>query len=313
KITKDRLERFEQAVKKYRSDRLGEKAFRKQRLPLGVYYQKPETSWMVRIPLRGGRITGENIRYLAGKARRYEGRVHLTTRQNIQLHCVPLNEVPKLLWELYERGIITYGASGDGIRSIKLPALNGVREGTKELYSLLWKLEDYFLRHPLNMKLPRKFKITVTDSASEQVNLRGEDLGIQFIHEDISNGERWYRVYAGGGLGAIPQRSCQLVDEVEESDLPVLVESVVRFFHVRGNRDNRNRARLKFLLSELGEETFKQRILEKYDELGKENGDEIREQFNQGRKVPAPLTRIPPCLGRNLATHPQSEEGTIIP
>lgn len=264
-----------------------DKDFKPFRLVHGVYGQRQGgENQMVRIKLKYGKVTPHQMRVLADASERYSNGIsHITTRQAIQYHYVPLDRTPALLRELEEAGLTTREACGNAVRAVCGSPNAGTR--TDEPFAIEPYAEaifQHFLRGPRSANLPRKFKIALSGSDADplqQVNI--QDVGITAI---VKDGKQGFRVVAGAGLGSMPVAPCLIAEFLPKEELVPLCDAVVRVHHKHGDRQNRAKARLKFVLKAKGDEGFRALIAE---ELANVRADGIT-----GRALPDALPAANP-------------------
>lgn len=236
-------------------------AFTGFRLKQGVYGQRQADVQMIRVKLPFGGVTSNQLDAFADVAEQYAplGKGHITTRQNIQFHHIPLLEAAKVIRVLGAQGLSTREACGNTVRNVVSDPFAGVCEG--ELFDptpYVGALVRYFVRNQLTQLLPRKFKIAFT-STEQDVAVTGiHDLG--FLPQ-MRNGQRGFRVQTGGGTATLPRVSHTLYDFVPLHEYLKVTEAVLRIFNRQDDlRANRARARLKFLLNRIGIEAFRQLV-----------------------------------------------------
>jgi sulfite reductase (NADPH) hemoprotein beta-component len=233
------------------------------RVRFGVYGQRQPGVQMVRIKIPGGRLPVAWLRTLAAVNRDFaEGASHITTRQDVQIYSVPLDRTPDLLETLYSQGITTREACGNTIRNLTACALAGAcpRE-LVDAGKVADQLARAWLRQPLVQHMPRKIKITVSGCATDCGHTAIHDLG--FI-ATVRDGVPGFRVLAGGGLGSQPRPAVEILDFAGESELPAVLEALVRLHQRYSDRRNRNAARLKFVVKRFGEDRFRQLFAEEF-------------------------------------------------
>jgi sulfite reductase beta subunit-like hemoprotein len=268
-----------------------DKVFRPFRLVHGVYGQRQGgENQMVRIKLKYGVVTPNQMRCLADTSEKYtNGISHITTRQAIQFHYIPLDDSPKLLRELEESGLTTREACGNAVRAVCGSPLAGTR--ADELFDVDPYAEhvfQHFLRGPLSASLPRKFKISfgTTDADPlQQTNI--QDIGITPV---VVDGKQGFRVVGAAGLGAMPVAPVVVRAFCEKQDLIPLCDALVRVHHKYGDRQNRAKARLKFVLRAKGEDGFRALVEEEYRNA---LADGIKGQVFADTLPPANPTAIP--------------------
>ena len=258
-IDPEELAQYREAVKGYLQGNLDEDRFQAIRLQQGVYGQRQEGVNMVRVKLPGGYVSAEQLSVVAGLLADYsrEDIVSVTTRQDLQLHSIPLADTPQVLEEMAAHGLTSREACGNTVRNITACPLAGVcpAEHT-DVQPVVDAVAARFLRHPLTQHLPRKFKISFSGCESDCAQGLFHDLAVVAVRRD---GKFGYKVLAAGGLGHKPRPAIVLEEFIEEQDLLPVTEAVLALHHRYSDRKRRARARLKFLLEKLGEEEFVQR------------------------------------------------------
>ncbi|HEY3805771.1 MAG TPA: nitrite/sulfite reductase [Kofleriaceae bacterium] len=245
----ERLEAFERGE-------LDADAWRSFRLLNGVYGQRQDGVMMIRAKLPGGIATPQQLRALADVAERHGGgKGHVTTRQNVQFHFVPMADVESALTTLAGAGITTKEACGNSVRNWTLCPFAGVAAGEPfDPTPYLDALARHLLRGPYSSTLPRKLKPSVggccgTDCSQAFIN----DLGFLARTRDGAIG---FQLIAGGGLSTL-RRSALVVEEfVPAGEILEAADAIVRVFHRIGNRHNRAKARLKWAIDKIGKDAF---------------------------------------------------------
>ncbi len=292
-----------------------DKEFKPFRLVHGVYGQRQGgENQMVRIKLKYGKVTPRQMRVLADTSEKYSNGIsHITTRQAIQYHYVQLDHTPALLRELEDCGLTTREACGNAVRAVCGSPNAGTR--SDEPFAIEPYAEaifQHFLRGPLSSSLPRKFKIALSGSDADplqQVNI--QDFGATAV---VKDGKQGFRVVAGAGLGSLPVAPCLIAEFAAKEDLLPLCEAAVRVHHKYGDRANRAKARLKFVLKARGEDGFRALIAE---ELANARRDGIAGRVLPDALPPANPTPVPAANGaegawRKLNTRPHREAGLAV-
>ncbi len=288
-------------VDRYRAGELSNDEFRPMRLSYGLYYQLDHTSHMQRIKIPGGMLTAAQMDCLNEVADRYgRGVAHVTTRQDIQIHWVPLAEVGTMYELLHESGITTRGACADSIRNVTACPHSGLlAEEPFDVGPYAQLINDYFLFHPLNLTLPRKFKIGISNCARDCAQAVINDIGL-YAHARRSGSEtvRGFAVQAAGGLGSQPSLAIGIREFVPVEDTLIVCEALVRLQHRAGERKNRSRARMKYLMKRLGPVQFGAALDEEIARIERSSGDRLRAETAEcvgqyrvapPRHAPAPL------------------------
>ena len=260
------IERFERAIAQYLAGEIDEDVFRVMRLNNGIYGQRQGgTNQMVRIKLPAGTITPEQMDLMGHIAETYSrGWGHITTRQNVQVHYVELTRVPALMRELAAVGLTSREACGDTVRNVMACHLAGAcPHEFLDVTPWAEAAYEHFVRNPLGQRLPRKFKINFSGCSTDCGQAMFNDVGVIAATRTLADGsiESGFRVYIAGGLGATPHAALALEEFTTREDLLPTIEAVLRVFDQTGNRDNKLRARLKWVVDQLGIDELRRRVL----------------------------------------------------
>ena len=287
------IEAFRALAEQYMAGTLTDDDFRGARLRRGVYGQRQPGVHMIRTKVPGGQLLASQMEALADVADEFaEGKGHLTTRQNLQYHFIPTARVADLLHRLADARLTTREACYNTVRNVTASPLAGLlADEVFDVRPYVRQVAFAFLHQSLTDNLPRKFKIAFSGSPSDDMALGIHDLGLRAV---IRDGERGFRVVAAGGLGPMPVES-QVLDEFLPVDqLVARTESVIRVFNEFGNRQNRNKARLKFVIKERGWAWFKERADAEFADILAKGGvpvpEEVPEGFGAYESTPTPLT-----------------------
>lgn len=239
-----------------------EEHFRKFRLSRGVYGQRQPGVQMIRIKLPYGRITADQLIRIADISDQYAtGNLHATTRQDIQLHFVKLADTPQLWADLEDAQITLREACGNTVRNVTGSAKAGVDPDEPfDITPYAFSIFDYLLRNPICQEMGRKFKIAL--SSSEKDNAYGYMHDVGLVPRVNEAGERGFKVMIGGGLGAQPYMAETAYEFLEEDKVIPFIEGCIRVFDRYGERSRRHKARMKFLLQDIGLEEFLRRVEE---------------------------------------------------
>ena len=251
------LEELDTYIKRHLAGDLDAATLKVRRVPFGCYEQRRDGSFMVRIRTTGGAHTPAQLQAMAVIAERYgSNSIHITTRQEFQIHDIKLENVVQSMRELLEFGLAARGGGGNTVRNILVSPDAGV--GLDEVFDpspYAFALTTRLIAEGDSWLLPRKFKISFSNSGADTGYARFNDVG--FIAQ-LRDGQRGFRVYVAGGLGTKPQVGHLLHEFIPADDTYVVTTAVKRLFDQHGNRKNRNAARLRFLWNSLGEERFRQ-------------------------------------------------------
>lgn len=264
----EEIETFEAEARRLVSGDVSSDLFRPFRLQYGIYGQRQAGVQMVRIKIPFGGLTSNQLRRVAELAERYATGVgHVTTRQDIQLHFVELQDVPAIMRGLAEVGLTTREACANTVRNVTACHLAGICRG--EVFDVTPYAKTvalHLLRNPLNQSLPRKFKIAFSGCQQDCALTPIHDIGL--LAAKRADGAVGFRMVAGGGLGSAPRLAQVLREFTPMDELIPSVEAVIRVFDTLGNRKNRTKARMKFVIEKLGFEEFKRRWEEAYVSMG---------------------------------------------
>ncbi|MEM6894515.1 MAG: HEPN domain-containing protein [Bacteroidota bacterium] len=255
-VEKDIIE-LEKKIRQFKGGEVDEEKFRSLRLARGVYGQRQPGVQMIRIKLPYGKVTSKQLLRISDVADEFStGRLHITTRQDIQIHYVDLERTPEL-WAQLERDAVTLReACGNTVRNVTASETAGIDlEEPFDVSPYAHAVFEYFLRNPIGQEMGRKFKVSF--SASDA------DTGLSYIHDlgfiaKIQNGQRGFKIMLGGGLGSQPRHADELYAFLPADKIIPLMEGVIRVFDRYGERKSRSKARMKFLLKTLGLDGFKE-------------------------------------------------------
>jgi sulfite reductase beta subunit-like hemoprotein len=260
------LEKFRVMVARYLAGDLDEDVFRVFRLNNGIYGQRQQGHHqMLRCKVPYGSLRPEQLEMFAYVADHYSrGWGHITTRQNVQFHFVQLEGVADALADLATVGLTTREACGDTVRNVTGCHLAGACP-----YEVLdispWAEATFrhFLHSPIAQRLPRKFKINFSGCATDCGQAMFNDVGVIAVSRPREDGtlEAGFRVFFAGGLGANPHAAQALEDFTPREELLPTIEAILRVFDHNGNRDNKLRARMKWLQDKLGLDELRRQIV----------------------------------------------------
>lgn len=253
-----RTEQFRDQVHRRLANELSEDEFKPLRLRNGLYLQLH--AYMLRVAIPYGLLSADQLRTLAGVARRYDrGYGHFTTRQNVQFNWIRLQDAPDILEALGAAGMHAVQTSGNCIRNITTDQFAGIAADEIE-DPRPWAeiVRQWSTNHPEFSFLPRKFKLAFTGSARDRAAMRVHDIGLKLVRG--AQGETGFEVWVGGGLGRTPMIAEMLRGFLPAEHLLSYLEAILRVYNIEGRRDNLYKARIKILVSALGIEKFRRLV-----------------------------------------------------
>ena len=247
---KDIIE-LEQKIKRFQNGEIEEDKFKLYRLTRGVYGQRQPGVQMIRIKLPYGKVTAAQLVKIADVSDKYAtGNLHLTTRQDIQLHYVKMTESPALWAELEEESVTLREACGNTVRNVTASADAGINpQEPFDISPYAHALTHYFLRNPICQDMGRKFKIAFASDEQDTAYTYFHDIG--FLPK-IEKDQKGFKVVIGGGLGAQAMVAQTAYEFLADDQIIPFAEALIRVFDRYGERANRNKARMKFLLKKMG-------------------------------------------------------------
>ncbi|AXT51220.1 HEPN domain-containing protein [Aquimarina sp. BL5] len=257
-VEKDIIE-LANKIEQFHKGTIDEEKFRSLRLARGVYGQRQEGVQMIRIKLPYGKVLSNQLRRICDVSDEYSrGRLHITTRQDIQIHYVDLNRTPELWAELERDDVTLREACGNTVRNVTASETAGI--DSKEPFDVspyADALFRFFLRNPICQEMGRKFKVSFSGTE--------EDTGLSYMHDlgfiaKIEDGVRGFKVMLAGGLGSQPRHADELYSFLPTDKIIPLMEGVLRIFDRHGERKSRAKARMKFLVKDIGVQAFKELV-----------------------------------------------------
>ncbi len=261
-VDHEELERYKEGVEAFLTNRIDADRFQSMRLQQGVYGQRQDGVNMIRVKVPGGKFTPAQLSAIADVVARYSQHdiAHVTTRQDIQIHYIPLKDTPAALLDLAAAGLTSREACNNTVRNVTDCPLSGVcpREHV-DITPYQNLAVTHFLRHPLTQHLPRKFKMSFSGCESDCAQGMIHDLGVVAVNRD---GKFGFKILAGGGLGHKQRQAITVEEFIEEKDLLACMEAIITLHNRYSNRKMRAKSRIKFLVDRFGAEGF----VEKYRE-----------------------------------------------
>ncbi|MDR3237793.1 MAG: nitrite/sulfite reductase, partial [Spirochaetia bacterium] len=269
-VKKD-LETFSAQCNDFNSGKIDSLLFKTFRVPFGIYEQREAGSYMVRVRPAAGILTPRQLSVLAGLAADYaQPRLHVTTRGGVQLHNIKPDDFLPVMEALHSAGLTGRGGGGNTVRNIVCDPYSGTAaDETFDVTPHVLALTNKMLEQKDSYSLPRKYKIAFSSSPADRALALFADLG--FIAK-VSDGRRGFRVFTAGGLGNQSKTARPFADFIPEDEIFLIAQSIKKVFDEKGNRRNKNAARLRFLAEELGFDVFEKLVHEKMHLLRSEGG-----------------------------------------
>ncbi len=262
RLVAERVEQFRDQVRRRLAGELTEEQFKPLRLTNGLYLQLH--AYMLRIAIPYGTLSSRQLRKLAEISRKYDrGYGHFTTRQNLQLHWIKLEQAPDAIAALAEVDMHSIQTSGNCVRNTTADHFAGAAADEIEDPRVWCEIvRQWSTLHPEFSFLPRKFKIAITGSPNDRAAVRVHDIGLRLLQND--EGEAGFEVIVGGGLGRTPMIGKTLREFLPKDELLAYLEATLRVYNRYGRRDNLFKARIKILVHEIGAEKIREEVEAEY-------------------------------------------------
>ncbi len=313
------LRRFQEQVERLKSGAISAAEFRAFRVPQGVYEQREGDTYMLRVRFPAGVLLPHQMRALAAVSRRYgNGILHLTTRQDIQVHRVLLDDLHPALVELYAAGLSTKGGGGNTVRNITgCPHAGVCTDEAFDVSPWVVGVTEFLLPDPMSFQLPRKYKIAFSGCPNDCAGATVNDLGFVARRR---NGSAGFAVHVGGGMGAASRVADPFDPFVPADEVHLVAEAVKRVFDQHGNRRNRHKARLRFLIEQIGLARFRELYEAELAALRKSNQAKLAPSERQADPCPSSLSsaatsqpggRFALWQERSVSPQKQAEYGVV--
>jgi sulfite reductase (ferredoxin) len=308
-VQKDIID-LERKIALFRDGKIDDERFRSLRLARGVYGQRQEGVQMIRIKLPFGKVTSEQLQRICKVSEEYStGRLHITTRQDIQIHYVSLDRTPQLWAELEKDDVTLREACGNTVRNITASETAGIDPDEPfDVSPYAHALFEFFLRNPVCQEMGRKFKMSFSSSDKDTALSYLHDLG--FIPK-VVNGEKGFKVMLGGGLGSQPHHAELLSEFIPANQIIPTTEGVLRIFDRFGERAKRLKARMKFLIKEIGREEFLRLVEEEKKALSHQVVEIDTSAFE--KLIPTPVLDAPKVVLDDVAAFETWKKANVIP
>ena len=243
-------------IQEFKDGKVDEEKFRSLRLARGVYGQRQPGVQMIRIKLPYGKVASNQLRRISDVSDEYSrGRLHITTRQDIQIHYVDLDRTPELWAELEKDNVTLREACGNVVRNVTASETAGFDVNEPfDVQPYAHAIFEEFLRNPICQEMGRKFKVSFSNT--------DEDTGLSYLHDigfiaKLENGVRGFKIMVAGGLGSQPRHAEALYEFLPSDEIIPLMNAILRVFDRHGERKSRAKARMKFLMGKIGLDAFR--------------------------------------------------------
>lgn len=262
----DDIEYFGSLIDEFTEGKIEPVKFKATRVPMGIYEQRKDGTFMVRIRCAGGYISPKQLKKVAEIAHKYKSELlHITTRQEIQIQNLELKDTLLILQNLKEIGLAAKGGGGNTIRNILASVDSGiVADEVFDVLPYAVNLTSKLIAEPDSFTLPRKFKIAFSSSNADSGYAAFNDLG--FIAK-IKDNKPGFKIFIGGSLGLKPMIGYELFEFAPEEDLFYIADAAKKLFSRYGNRKNKHKARLRYVFYKLGKEEVFRLFHEIYKEV----------------------------------------------
>lgn len=301
-LLKNEIEAFRQAGHQFLNKEINANEFKAKSGGMGVYAQKGGEKFMIRLRTPSGIVSLDHLSLIASYTAKYPlPKIHLTTRQAIQLHDLSIDEVCEIMEDAIDHQLYTRGGGGNFPRNVAISPLSGVEKGEYfDVTPFALKVNEFILNKVTTYRLPRKLKISFSNSDKDTGNTTLNDLGFMAV---IRDGKPYFEVYLAGGLGNNPAISIPYGNLIPTEEVLYHVEAFTNLFMAEGDYENKAKARSRYIPKRIGEEEF----LNKYNQFlqeAKENN-----KFEEISAVITNETHDLPELKDNTCLIAQKQDG----
>ena len=289
------IEEFRELGNKFLSGEVSVMDFKKVSGGMGVYSERSKKEFMIRLRIPSGISSLEQMNWLCDIAEKYElDGFHLTTREAVQYHNLSIDQVCGIMKDGIDNDIYSRGGGGNFPRNVAMSPLSGVdRNEAFDVTPYALAVNNHFLSKITTYKLPRKFKVSFSSSNDDLGHCNVADLGFLATN---NNNENYFRVFMGGGIGRNPQVAVEYDELIKPSEVLYHVEAMTNLFIKEGDYENRNKARIRYILERMGKEKFIETYKEHLKEvIQKEKLDlevTLKEYLKEGKEIDIKHTRL---------------------
>jgi len=289
------IEEFRALGNKFLASEVSIADFKKVSGGMGVYSERNKSEFMIRLRIPSGITTIDQMNWLCDTAEKYElEKFHLTTREAVQYHNLSIDQVCGIMKDGIDNDIYSRGGGGNYPRNVAMSPLAGVDKAEAfDVTSYALAVNNHFLSKITTYKLPRKFKVSFSSSDEDLGHCNVTDLGFLAT---IKNGEEYFRIFMGGGLGRNPKVGIEYDELIKPSEVLYHVEAMTNLFVKEGDYENRNKARIRYILERMGKDKFIETYKEHLKEvMNKEELDLVvisKEYAKEGKEIELTHSRL---------------------
>lgn len=271
KILLDEIPSFREYGHKFVNGEVSKMDFKKVSGGFGIYAQRDQKSFMIRLRVSCGVFSKEQLHKVYDVAEKYNlEKIHLTTRQAVQLHDLSIDNVCDIMEECIHKDIFTRGGGGNFPRNVAISPLSGVDADDEfDVVPYALACDNHFIKNSYTYKLPRKLKVSVASNDKDHSHCTAQDLG--FVATKVGT-EECFKVYFGGGLGRNPKLAIEYGEIIKAKDILYHLDAMVLMFSRHGNYENKNKARVRYMIDTLGEDGFRAEYKKALDEVKSKGG-----------------------------------------
>lgn len=271
KILLDEIPNFREFGHKFLNGEVSKMDFKKVSGGFGIYAQRDQKSFMIRLRVSCGVFSREQLNMIYSIAQKYNiDKVHLTTRQAVQLHDLSIDDVCDIMEECIHKNIFTRGGGGNFPRNVAISPLSGVDKDDKfDVVPYALACDNHFIRNSYTYKLPRKLKVSLASNNKDCSHCTVQDLGFVAVKDGA---KECFRVFFGGGMGRNPKIGIELGEIIDAKDILYHIDAMVLMFKTNGNYENKNKARVRYIIDTLGEDGFREEYKKSLAEVKAKGG-----------------------------------------
>lgn len=289
------IEEFKELGDKFLKEEVSVADFKKVSGGMGVYSERSKKEFMIRLRIPSGITNIEQMNWLCDIAEKYEQeKFHLTTREAVQYHNLSIDKVCNIMKDGIDNDIYSRGGGGNYPRNVAMSPLSGVdKTEAFDVTPYALAVNNHFLSKITTYKLPRKLKVSFSSSNDDLGHATVADLGFLAV---VNDGKKYFKVYMGGGLGRNPKVAIEYDELIESSEVLYHVEAITNLFISEGDYENRNKARIRYIVERLGEERFIE-VYKEHLKAAKNEGKldlevSLKEHTKQGKEINIKHSRL---------------------